>query len=231
MKWPANLPQSWISSVGLILCLLLCMTRHRPINKSEDPVYDLALRSQHLLYTTFLNKGWARVPSAIQDQTNPSSTFTRATQLQSYYSWQTMLRLILALCPQTATRAKMVNIQLARLIQLAQKSQLVWTPQLTFQQQAQPAAFINTWTQHLAQHWSTHRWQHSCKCILMDLGYGCSNLDGSMIHSMIFPHINYCITSGPFTGVTILKPVASLYKKALTISHEKPLLYHHCNIL
>ena len=51
------------------------------------------------------------------------------------------------------------------------------------------------------------------------------------LHSMIFSHINYCLTSWSFTGVTIMKPIESLFKRALKVLDKKPISYHHCNIL
>ncbi len=51
------------------------------------------------------------------------------------------------------------------------------------------------------------------------------------LHAMIFSHLSYCVTSWSMSGSTILKPVESLYKKALKTLDKKPLSYHHCNIL
>lgn len=51
------------------------------------------------------------------------------------------------------------------------------------------------------------------------------------LHSMIFSHIDYCLTSWSHTGATILKPIESLFKKALKVLDKKPFSYHHCNIL
>ncbi len=44
------------------------------------------------------------------------------------------------------------------------------------------------------------------------------------LHSMIFSHLSYCITSWSVTGSTILKPVELLYKKALKILDKKRFL-------
>lgn len=41
------------------------------------------------------------------------------------------------------------------------------------------------------------------------------------LHCMIFSHIGYCITTWSLTGVTILKPIERLYKRALKILDKK----------
>lgn len=51
------------------------------------------------------------------------------------------------------------------------------------------------------------------------------------LHSMIFSHLSYCLTSGSMTTTSTLKPTESQYKKALKILAKKPFSYHHCNIL
>lgn len=51
------------------------------------------------------------------------------------------------------------------------------------------------------------------------------------LHTMIFSHIDYCLTSWSLAGATTLKPVESLYKKSLKVLDKKHFSYHHCNIL
>jgi len=51
------------------------------------------------------------------------------------------------------------------------------------------------------------------------------------MRSMIFSHIEYCLTSWSFTGKTILKPIESLYKKTLKTFDKKTFSYHHCDII
>uniref|UniRef100_A0A146QFL4 Reverse transcriptase-like protein n=1 Tax=Fundulus heteroclitus TaxID=8078 RepID=A0A146QFL4_FUNHE len=51
------------------------------------------------------------------------------------------------------------------------------------------------------------------------------------LHSMIFSHIDYCITTYSLTGGTTLKPIEILFKKSLKIFDQKPLSFHQCNIL
>ena len=51
------------------------------------------------------------------------------------------------------------------------------------------------------------------------------------LHSMIFSHIDYCITTWSLAGNTILKPIEMLFKQSIKILDQKPLSYHQCNIL
>ena len=51
------------------------------------------------------------------------------------------------------------------------------------------------------------------------------------MHSMIFSHISYCITSWSQTGETTLAPLQTLYKQTLKVLDKKRLRYHHCNII
>ena len=51
------------------------------------------------------------------------------------------------------------------------------------------------------------------------------------VQIMIFPHLSYCITTWSQAGVTVLRPVYSLYKHILKALDKKPKDYHHCNIL
>lgn len=51
------------------------------------------------------------------------------------------------------------------------------------------------------------------------------------MHAMIFSHIEYCFTNWSLTGTTTIKPIESLYKKALKILDRKPITHHHCHIL
>lgn len=51
------------------------------------------------------------------------------------------------------------------------------------------------------------------------------------LHCMIFSHIEYCITNWSLTNMITLKPIESLYKKALKIFDRKPFSFHHCLIL
>lgn len=51
------------------------------------------------------------------------------------------------------------------------------------------------------------------------------------LHSMIFSHIEYCITTWSLSGDTILKPIEMLFKKSIKIFDQKPLSFHQCNIL
>lgn len=53
----------------------------------------------------------------------------------------------------------------------------------------------------------------------------------TFLHSMIFSHISYCITSWSLTGISILKPIERLYNRALKILDKKAFSYHHCKIL
>lgn len=51
------------------------------------------------------------------------------------------------------------------------------------------------------------------------------------LHSMIFLHIEYCITNWSMTNQAALKPIESSYKRALKILDKKLYSYHHCLIL
>lgn len=51
------------------------------------------------------------------------------------------------------------------------------------------------------------------------------------MHSMIFSHFTYCITSWSQTGKTILAPLQTLYKQTLKVLDKKPSGYHYCNII
>ncbi len=51
------------------------------------------------------------------------------------------------------------------------------------------------------------------------------------LHCMILSHINYCFSNWSFTGITTLKPIEQLYKRALKVLDKKPCSYHLCNIL
>ena len=51
------------------------------------------------------------------------------------------------------------------------------------------------------------------------------------LHCMILSHIDYCLTNWSFAGVTVIKPIEQLYKKAIKVFDKKPNTYHHCNIL
>jgi len=51
------------------------------------------------------------------------------------------------------------------------------------------------------------------------------------MHAMIFSHINYCCTTWTHTTESILKPIKSLFKKAVKILARKPLRFHYCNVL
>ena len=46
------------------------------------------------------------------------------------------------------------------------------------------------------------------------------------MHSMIFSHVSYCITSWSQTGKTTLAPL-----QTLKVLDKKPLKYHHCKII
>lgn len=50
------------------------------------------------------------------------------------------------------------------------------------------------------------------------------------LHSMIFSHIEYCITNRLMTNQAALKPIELSYKRALKILDKKPCSYH-CLIL
>ena len=63
---------------------------------------------------------------------------------------------------------------------------------------------------------------HHCKIIQRGKLY---------MHSMIFSHISYCITSLSQTGKTTLAPLQTLYKQTLKVLDKKPLKYHHCKII
>ncbi len=49
--------------------------------------------------------------------------------------------------------------------------------------------------------------------------------------AMIFSNILYCFTSWSQANVTTLKPIETLYKQTLKILDQKPISYHHCNII
>ncbi len=49
--------------------------------------------------------------------------------------------------------------------------------------------------------------------------------------AMIFSNISYCFTSWSQANVTTLKPIETLYKQTLKILDQKPISYHHCNII
>lgn len=51
------------------------------------------------------------------------------------------------------------------------------------------------------------------------------------MHSMIFSHIAYCITSWSQAGKTTLAQLQMLYKQTLKALGKKPSNYHHCNII
>ena len=48
---------------------------------------------------------------------------------------------------------------------------------------------------------------------------------------MILSHIEYCFVIWSFAGVTTLKPIEQLYKKAIKVLDKKPRTFHHCLIL
>lgn len=51
------------------------------------------------------------------------------------------------------------------------------------------------------------------------------------LHCMILSHIDYCFTSWALACSTALKPIESLYKKALKTLDKKPYSHHICTIL
>lgn len=51
------------------------------------------------------------------------------------------------------------------------------------------------------------------------------------VHTMIFPHLSYCITTWSQAGVTTLQPVHIIYKQILKVLDKKPRNHHYCNIL
>ena len=51
------------------------------------------------------------------------------------------------------------------------------------------------------------------------------------LHCMILSHIDYCLTSWSLACTTALKPIESLYKKALKTLHKKPFSFHICKTL
>lgn len=51
------------------------------------------------------------------------------------------------------------------------------------------------------------------------------------LHCMILSHIEYCFTNWSFAGITILKPIEQLFKRAIKVLERKPYSHHHCNIL
>ena len=61
----------------------------------------------------------------------------------------------------------------------------------------------------------------------------CMSLEAAMMymHSMIFSHITYCLTTWSQASNTALKPLLSLYKQTLKVLDKKPKHYHHCQIL
>lgn len=80
------------------------------------------------------------------------------------------------------------------------------------------------------------------KRVIRNVKFGLSNLrsvrhqlsqpaEKFFVHTMIFPHLSYCITTWSQEGVTTLKPVYSLYKQIVKVLDKKSRDYHHCNIL
>ena len=51
------------------------------------------------------------------------------------------------------------------------------------------------------------------------------------MHSMIFSHIAYYVTSWSQTGKTTLAPLQTLYKQTLKVLDKRPSSHHHCNII
>lgn len=51
------------------------------------------------------------------------------------------------------------------------------------------------------------------------------------LYTMIFSHIEYCFINWSLTGISSLKTIESLFKKAIKIFDKKALSFHHCNIL
>ncbi len=51
------------------------------------------------------------------------------------------------------------------------------------------------------------------------------------LHCMTLSHIEYCFVIWSFAGVTTLKPIEQLYKKAIKVFARKPYSSHHCPIL
>lgn len=51
------------------------------------------------------------------------------------------------------------------------------------------------------------------------------------MHSMIIPHITYCMTIWSQANNTSCKPLLSLYKKTLKVLDRKPINHHHCHVL
>ncbi len=51
------------------------------------------------------------------------------------------------------------------------------------------------------------------------------------MHAVIYSHINCCFTTWTHTTETVLKPIKSLFKKAVKILDRKPMHFHYCNIL
>lgn len=51
------------------------------------------------------------------------------------------------------------------------------------------------------------------------------------MHTMIFSHLLYCITSWSQTGSTTFHQLDTLYKHALKTLDKKPFWYHHCHII
>ena len=51
------------------------------------------------------------------------------------------------------------------------------------------------------------------------------------LHSMIFSHFSYCITSWSQASQSAKQPLQTLYKQAIKVLDKKPRHYHHCIIL
>uniref|UniRef100_A0A3P9IXE9 Reverse transcriptase domain-containing protein n=1 Tax=Oryzias latipes TaxID=8090 RepID=A0A3P9IXE9_ORYLA len=51
------------------------------------------------------------------------------------------------------------------------------------------------------------------------------------MHSLIFSHITYRLTTWSQTNESTLKPLKSLFKRTLKVLDKKPLRYHYCDIL
>lgn len=50
-------------------------------------------------------------------------------------------------------------------------------------------------------------------------------------HAMILSHLSYCVTVWGQASQTTVKPIMSLYKQALKIMDQKPIMWHHCLIV
>jgi len=50
------------------------------------------------------------------------------------------------------------------------------------------------------------------------------------MHSMIFSHMSYCLTTWSKANHSELLPIQTIYKQTLKMFDKKPFNFHHCKI-